>query len=181
MGRYLPGPHSTCSLHTGLRCWVSSIHVKGGHLVQTPEDSAEASERYSPTPHFTCFVQVKPFVVPPHLPERYHPAAHIVLLQVVHTPLVVGEEPSRYWLASQNGCMVQLNPFVSPLQLPVLYWSGWHVIELQVVHAPLRLVDASLRNSVVLHVGWSAQVPSAADDWPVKYFPSGHSVCAPQE
>ena len=41
------------------------------------------------------------------VPERYVPAAQLVLLQVVHVPLVVAEAPARYWLAAHVGWSLQ--------------------------------------------------------------------------
>ena len=49
---------------------------------------------------------------------------------------------------------------------------------LQVVHAPFLFVEPSLSHWPTVQVGWSAQLPLDVADWPVRYWPCGHSeVC----
>ena len=76
-----------------LRNWLS-LHT--GCLAQVPLEVADCPVRKAPLGHSTCAPQVKPLVVPPHLPERYCPVLHLTFVQVVQLPFFVADEPARY-------------------------------------------------------------------------------------
>ena len=95
VGRYEPEKQVAWGLHCGCLWLVSSIHVNGGHLVQTPSTSADAPFMYSPALQTGWLWQVKPSVVPAHFPCRYSLAPQVMNAQVVQAPLLSVDEPLR--------------------------------------------------------------------------------------
>ena len=69
---------------------------------------------------------------------------------------------------------------LAPEHVPLRYCEEPQLALLQVVHAPFLFVEPSLSHWPTVQVGWSAQLPLDVADWPVRYWPCGHSSCAPQ-
>ena len=81
---------------------------QAGCLAQTPLDVAVWKLRYCPVGHLAWSLQVKPFVAPEHLPERYWLAGHATSEQAVQEPSATSVAPLRYWLVEHMGCSVHV-------------------------------------------------------------------------
>ena len=115
---------------------------------------AEPFIHANPAPHFPQDVHLYPLVVPLHDPERYWPAAQLVLEQVAHCLLDANEQARVWYLPFPQVAQVAQAVLEVPEQPPLLYLPEAQVAQVEhwvldaPEHPPLLYLEESPANDL---------------------------------